>query len=106
MSYAKLLKHTCEVYRYCDRTVDDVTHKVAELKYSGIKCRLSHRSVSNSDQNGRVVISTICILLLGKKVDIKNGDLVSIGNVKYKVEGPYQPGGHHTSVIVKREDEA
>jgi hypothetical protein len=107
MSFSKLLKYKCNIYRHVDSIDEDgITREIPQLLRSNVKCRLAVKSVSNTDQNGRAVITAYAVLHLGKLTDIKNGDIAEVNGKRYEVQEPYKPNGQYTSVIVRNEGEA
>lgn len=109
MSYSKMLNNRCSIYRHKDNIKDNITTKKPVVLYENLRCRLVRKTAYGSDTTttkGRVVITVFYMLFLGKKVDIRNGDVVFINGENYTVHEPNKPCGHHTAVTLKREGEA
>lgn len=112
MSIGKMLIHKCDILRHVDKSRGNFTQKVPSAIYENKRCRFIRKTSTNSEQLGRVKVSTYYILMLPKSVSVKNGDVVvwkrgeMDQEMRFKVEEPYSPCGKYNRVTIERESEA
>lgn len=103
---------TCDIYKYEKTEVNGITRFAEVLKYSGIKCALSRKSLAKAAENNTTEISSNSIVFFMPDVDVQEGDKLVItqqGAIKskeYKAGETFSYYDSHIEVMVTRSDKA
>lgn len=75
----------------------------------GTRCRFVRKTATNTEANGRTIVSVGYVLYLPKRVIVKNGDVVIWSldpEGRYKVQEPYTPSNRYNIVTIEKDGEA
>jgi len=110
MSFGKMLIHKCEIFRHTKVTKGNFTKDILDSIYpAGTRCRFVRKNATNTDANGRTKISAYYVVILPKRIRVKNKDIIIWSDnptSEYQVQEPYSPDNRYNKFVVMKEGEA
>ena len=106
----RLWKDSMDIYRYEEQTVNNITKNVKSLKQTGVKCKYSKGSLSDTGENGVPSLVNSYSIFCGLNTDIQEGDEIIITQKTGKqitlTAGEGFPYSNHQEFSVKRSEKA